>query len=258
MASPATTLAIVVTGGDRPDRALLDALGLRSFLKTSGGKGLHVVVPLAPKDDWDTVKDFSEAIVQHMAATLPQLFVAKSGPKNRVQRIFIDYLRNGRGATTAAAFGLRARPGLGVSMPVAWDELEALESAAHWRIADVDAADGTEGRLFATPVFSPSGQRLVVSANGFGGHGHEIATWDRRDGHWAEGGRFGGGAGRPVEEWTFRGWEGEDLIRFDYALVDPPGQPGKVEMRWDGGGWQVIQRPPVTSSGLQQGGAGGQ
>ena len=122
----------------------------------------------------------------------------------------------------------------------------------------VDAADGTEGRLFATPVFSPSGQRLVVTANGFAGHGHEIATWDRRDGHWAEGGRFGGGAGRPVEEWTFRGWEGEDLIRFDYALVDPPGQPGKVEMRWDGGGWQVIQRPPVTSSGLQQGGAGGQ
>ena len=101
-------------------RALLDELGLASFLKTSGGKGLHVVVPLAPRDDWDTVKDFSQAVVQHLAKVVPQRFVAKSGPKNRVGRIFVDYLRNGRGATTACGLvGARApRPGrLGPGAP---------------------------------------------------------------------------------------------------------------------------------------------
>jgi bifunctional non-homologous end joining protein LigD len=117
-------------------RALLDELGLASFLKTSGGKGLHVVVPLTPRDDWDTVKDFSQAVVQHLAKVLPQRFVAKSGAKNRVGKIFVDYLRNGRGATTAAAFSARARPGLGVSIPVAWDELPALRSGAHWTIVN--------------------------------------------------------------------------------------------------------------------------
>ncbi len=118
-------------------KKMLDMLGLESFLKTSGGKGLHVVVPLAPKWDYAKVKDASQAIVQHMARTLPQLFVAKSGPRNRVGRIFIDYLRNGRGATTAAAFTARARPGLGVSVPVAWRELARLESGDQWNIVNV-------------------------------------------------------------------------------------------------------------------------
>jgi bifunctional non-homologous end joining protein LigD len=117
-------------------RTLLDELGLTSFLKTSGGKGLHVVVPLTPRDDWDTVKDFSQAVVQHLAAVVPQRFVAKSGPKNRVGKIFVDYLRNGRGATTASAFSARARPGLGVSIPVAWDELPELTSGAQWTIVN--------------------------------------------------------------------------------------------------------------------------
>ena len=101
-------------------RALLQELKLESWLKTSGGKGLHVVVPLKRRYDWDTVKDFSQAIVQHLAQTLPQLFVAKSGPKNRVGKIFIDYLRNGFGATTVCAWSARARKGMGVSVPVSW------------------------------------------------------------------------------------------------------------------------------------------
>jgi bifunctional non-homologous end joining protein LigD len=112
--------------------ALLDELGLVSFLKTSGGKGLHVVVPLTPRDDWDTVKAFSEAVVQHLAKVVPQRFVAKSGPKNRVGKIYVDYLRNGRGATTAAAFSApRATGGSGVSIPVAWAELPELSGGAH-------------------------------------------------------------------------------------------------------------------------------
>ncbi len=118
-------------------KGFLDELGLTSFLKTSGGKGLHVVVPLTPKYDWDLVKAFSQAIVAHMAQVIPQRFVAKSGPKNRVGKIFIDYLRNGLGATTACAWSARARPGMGVSVPIAWDELAGLKSAAQWTVANV-------------------------------------------------------------------------------------------------------------------------
>lgn len=119
-------------------RALLAELGLDPFLKTSGGKGLHVIVPLEPRLDWDTVKSFSRAVVQHLAHTLPMLFVARSGPKNRVNRIFVDYLRNGLGATTVAAFSARARAGLSISVPVAWDDLPQLQSSAEWNIEDVE------------------------------------------------------------------------------------------------------------------------
>jgi bifunctional non-homologous end joining protein LigD len=115
-------------------RALLQELGLDCWLKTSGGKGLHVVVPVRPQFDYDTVKDFSQAVVQHLARTIPSRFVAKSGPANRKGRIFVDYLRNGHGQTTAAAFSARARPGMGVSMPVTWEELPALKSGAQWTI----------------------------------------------------------------------------------------------------------------------------
>ena len=118
-------------------RAVLDELELPVFLKTSGGKGLHLVVPLRKHFDWDTVKDFSEAIVLHLARTLPDRFVAKSGPKNRVGRIFIDYLRNGYGATTVCAWSARARPGLGISVPVRWDELKSLKGGAHWTVGTV-------------------------------------------------------------------------------------------------------------------------
>ena len=115
--------------------AMLDELKLESWLKTSGGKGLHVVVPIATKLDYDTVKDFSRHVVTHLAATIPSRFVAKSGGSNRVGKIFVDYLRNGHGATTATAFSARARPGLGVSMPLHWDDLPGLKSGSQWTIA---------------------------------------------------------------------------------------------------------------------------
>lgn len=120
-------------------RAFLTQLKLTAFLKTSGGKGLHIVVPLKRAYGWDTVKDFSQAIVQHLATTLPQRFVAKSGPRNRVGKIFIDYLRNGFGATTVAAWSARSRPGLGVSVPIDWTELDALDSSDHWTITTIHA-----------------------------------------------------------------------------------------------------------------------
>lgn len=116
-------------------RALLNELALDAWLKTSGGKGLHVVVPLAPRLGYDAVKGFAQAAVRHLAKTIPSRFVAKSGGSNRVGKIFVDYLRNGHAQTTAAAFSARARPGMGVSMPVGWDDLAGLESGAQWTIA---------------------------------------------------------------------------------------------------------------------------
>lgn len=118
-------------------RAFLTELGLPAFLKTSGGKGLHVVVPIKPGYGWDDVKSFSQAIVAHMAETIPERFVLKSGPRNRVGKIFIDYLRNGRGATTVSAWSARTRPGLGISVPITWEELDSLQSADHWNVTNV-------------------------------------------------------------------------------------------------------------------------
>ncbi|MGB5954534.1 DNA ligase D [Pseudomonas sp.] len=116
---------------------LLDELGLKVFLKTSGGKGMHVVVPLTRRAGWDEVKDFSHAIVNYLAKLFPDRLSAVSGPKNRVGRIFIDYLRNGKGATTVCAYSLRAREGLPVSVPIWREELAQLKGANQWNIANV-------------------------------------------------------------------------------------------------------------------------
>ena len=114
--------------------SVLDELGLKAFLKTSGGKGIHLVVPLTRKLGWDEVKDFSHAIVSHMAKLLPERFSAVSGPKNRVGRIFIDYLRNGLGATTICAYAARTREGMPVSMPIFRDEVGELKGGDQWNI----------------------------------------------------------------------------------------------------------------------------
>jgi bifunctional non-homologous end joining protein LigD len=116
---------------------VLDELGLKAFLKTSGGKGIHLVVPLTRKLGWDEVKDFSHAIVSHMAKMLPERFSAVSGPKNRVGRIFIDYLRNGLGATTICAYAARTREGLPVSVPIYREEIAELKGGNQWNIHTV-------------------------------------------------------------------------------------------------------------------------
>ncbi len=125
---------------------VLDELKLSAFLKTSGGKGLHIIVPLARRDDWDTVKGFSKAIAQFMTRQLPERFTATSGPKNRIGKIFIDYLRNQRGASTVCAYSVRARPGLPVSVPIARDELAGLHSANQWTIHNLlERLDNLQG-----------------------------------------------------------------------------------------------------------------
>lgn len=116
---------------------ILDELGLTSYLKTSGGKGIHIVVPLKPKASWEEVKAFSQRIVQHMAKLLPERFSAVSGPKNRIGRIFIDYLRNSQGATTICAFLARTREGMPVSVPIYREEVAELKGANVWTIHNV-------------------------------------------------------------------------------------------------------------------------
>lgn len=126
-------------------RALLGQLGLRSWLKTSGGRGLHLVVPLEARHRVTVVHGFAKAIGEHLARTLPERFVARAGVEHRVGRVFIDVGRNGEGATTVAPYALRARPGLGVSMPVDWDALTGVASGAHWTITDAAAHVAARG-----------------------------------------------------------------------------------------------------------------
>ena len=130
---PALTWARVLEAAELT-KTLLDELGVKSFAKTSGGKGLHIVVPLRRLHEWDMAKDFSRAVAEHLAATIPTHFSAKSGPANRVGKVFVDYLRNNRGSTTVSAFSLRARPELPVSVPVAWDELVEIKQSDRWNI----------------------------------------------------------------------------------------------------------------------------
>ena len=108
-------------------KALLDGLGLRSFLKTTGGKGLHVVAPLAPEAPWAQLKAFSQRLAQTLVAARPDLFTAKIAKARRPNKIFADYLRNAETASAVAAFSPRARPDAGVSVPLAWDELDPRE-----------------------------------------------------------------------------------------------------------------------------------
>lgn len=117
--------------------AVLDELKLTAFLKTSGGKGMHIIVPLTPEVDWDNLKQFAKTISEFMARQIPERFVAKMGPKNRIGKIFIDYLRNARGASTVCAYSVRARPGLAVSVPIARDELDKINAPDHWNIGNL-------------------------------------------------------------------------------------------------------------------------
>ncbi len=115
-------------------RERLTAFGLRSFLKTSGGKGLHVTVPIEPAIGWETAKAFTKAVAQQMAADQPRRYVATMAKSRRSGRIFIDYLRNGRGATAIAPYSTRARARAPVAMPIDWSELGGLPGAAHFTL----------------------------------------------------------------------------------------------------------------------------
>jgi len=113
-----------VVDGAKTLREILDHLGLQSFLKTTGGKGLHVCLPLTRRSSWDEVKAFTRAVSQAMAAHDPKRYTIKADKASRKGKIYIDYLRNGRGATSISAYSTRARAGAPVSAPLFWEELD--------------------------------------------------------------------------------------------------------------------------------------
>ncbi|MGB3390946.1 MAG: DNA ligase D [Pseudaminobacter sp.] len=147
-------------------RARLREAGLTPFVKTSGGKGLHVVAPLKPKAEWPAVKDFTKGIADAMAADSPDRFVSTIAKAKRGGKILIDYLRNQRGATAVAAYSSRARPGAAVSAPLTWEELGPGIGPAYFTVENMpkrlaslrrDPWDGF--RKAAAPLEQPKQRR---------------------------------------------------------------------------------------------------
>lgn len=120
-------------------RALLHELELESFLKTTGGKGLHVVVPLEPREDWDTIKAFARTVAEYFERQMPERYTAKLSKTARPGKIFIDWLRNYRGSTSVAPYSTRVRPAAPVSVPVSWDELTAALRSDMYTVENVRA-----------------------------------------------------------------------------------------------------------------------
>ncbi|MEX0716676.1 MAG: DNA ligase D [Planctomycetaceae bacterium] len=112
-----------VVRGARDVKERLDDLGLESFLRTTGGKGLHVVVPIVRRTNWDDAKEFARDIAEGLARDFPDRYLATMSKAKRKGKVFVDYLRNGRGATAIASYSTRARPGAPVATPLRWDEL---------------------------------------------------------------------------------------------------------------------------------------
>jgi bifunctional non-homologous end joining protein LigD len=133
---PALPFARVAEGA-RVMRGLLGGLGLKSFLKTTGGKGLHVVAPIEPTRSWDEVKTFAKALAEAIVVADPEHYIANMRLKKREGKIFVDYLRNGRGATYVTAYSTRRRPGAPVSAPLRWEELSPRLRADQYTVGNM-------------------------------------------------------------------------------------------------------------------------
>jgi bifunctional non-homologous end joining protein LigD len=148
-------------------RDRLQAMGLRPFLRTTGGKGVHLVTALGPGHDWPTVKGFAEALSRAMASDAPTLFTAISSKERRKGRIYLDYLRNARGASAVASYSLRAKPGFPVATPIAWEELRKLSGGGAFnRLTVVKrlerlAADPWDELLSSSSKITPKMRRDV-------------------------------------------------------------------------------------------------
>jgi bifunctional non-homologous end joining protein LigD len=131
-------------------RGLLEGLGLETFPLLTGGKGIHVVVPLDASKDWPEVKSFAERFSRAIAEAEPEMFTANIRKVQRKGRIFLDWLRNQRGATAVMPYSARAREGAPVSAPVAWDELDQYDSGHHFTVHDADELlDRAQSKLLA-------------------------------------------------------------------------------------------------------------
>ncbi|HET9606875.1 MAG TPA: DNA ligase D [Nitrospira sp.] len=135
---PSVPWAQVIEGAHLT-KTLLEELGLVCFLKTTGGKGLHIVTPIQRTQGWEEVKTFAKMVADHLVTTIPQRFTSNMSKRVRKGKIFIDYLRNARGATAIAAYSTRAKPGAPVSVPIAWDELSKELPSDYFTVMNVPA-----------------------------------------------------------------------------------------------------------------------
>jgi bifunctional non-homologous end joining protein LigD len=142
-------------------RARLGDANLESFVKSTGGKGLHVVAPIRAEHAWESVKQFARALSAQMEAESPKQFLIKMTKSERRGKIFIDYLRNERGATAVAAFSPRARAGIPVAVTLEWSELSSMRSLPHFRVAEFDR---WRDRLKSDPWMKMSSVRQRLSA----------------------------------------------------------------------------------------------
>ena len=117
-------------------RDILKSIGLETFPMVTGGKGIHVIAPLVPRAEWPEVKDFAHRLAQAVAQADPEHFTAALPKVQRKGRIFVDYLRNQRGATAVMPYSVRARSGAPVAAPLTWKEVETIDSPAHWHVGD--------------------------------------------------------------------------------------------------------------------------
>lgn len=155
-----------VIAGAFETRERLEQAGLAAFVKTSGGKGLHVVAPVKPKATWPEVKAFTKALADSMASDSPDSYVSTITKSKRTGKILIDYLRNQRGMTAVAPYSTRARPGAAVSMPLEWDELTPGIGPAYFtvlntatRLAAIKRDPWTDFRAAAAPIEKPKTKR---------------------------------------------------------------------------------------------------
>jgi bifunctional non-homologous end joining protein LigD len=115
----------------------LERAGLNSFVRTTGGSGLHVLVPLAPQYSWSEVRAFARALAEAMQADSPDRYIAAADKTRRAGKIYVDYLRNARGATAIANYSTRASRGIPVAVPIGWEELQRISGSDHYQVASV-------------------------------------------------------------------------------------------------------------------------
>jgi bifunctional non-homologous end joining protein LigD len=145
-------------------RELLEELGLETRLKTSGGMGLHVVVPIAKGPPLEVAAAFARRVAEHLARLVPQRFSARRGAPNRQGKVYVDWQRNQFAATTVAAYSPRHRPGVPVSMPIDWDELGRKDIRAAWfNLRNVAARIAERGDAWADapPLRQTLTQRVI-------------------------------------------------------------------------------------------------
>jgi bifunctional non-homologous end joining protein LigD len=126
-----------VVDGARQVRDFLQELGLEGFVKTTGGKGLHIVVPIERRHDWDDAKSFCKRVAESIAIAAPDRCTTNMSKTARTGKIFVDYLRNARGATAVAPYSMRANPNANVSVPLAWEELGPRMHSDHFTVRNI-------------------------------------------------------------------------------------------------------------------------